>query len=183
MDETQAITDARRGNGDAFANLVRQYQDIAFRTAYLILGNAPDAEDAAQTGFTKAYFALPSFRDGAPFRPWLLTIVANEARNRRTSLSRHPVVDLEPLAPLLADTTEREPEALALARDRSSHLIEAVNKLRDEDRTVISMRYFLDLNEAEMAAALDCPVGTVKSRLSRAMTRLRSELVEGGPDV
>ena len=63
------------------------YQGIAFRTAYLLAGSAADAEEAAQDGFVKAYRALGRFRIGAPFRPWLLKIVANEARNRRRALS------------------------------------------------------------------------------------------------
>ena len=64
------------------------YQALAFRTAYLLTGSAADAEDAAQVGFVKAWTALPRFRSGAPFKPWLLRIVANEAHNRRRSAGR-----------------------------------------------------------------------------------------------
>ena len=62
---------------------MRRYQEVAFRTAYLVTREAGEAEDAAQEAFVKAYYALARFRTDAPFRPWLLRIVANEARNRR----------------------------------------------------------------------------------------------------
>src|SRR5258707_4601431 len=81
---------AQRGNEDAYEEIVRRYQDIAFRIAYVITGSTADAEDAAQEGFVKAYRALARFRAGAEPRPWLLRIVANEARNRvRSSGRRH----------------------------------------------------------------------------------------------
>jgi RNA polymerase sigma factor (sigma-70 family) len=159
---------------------VRRYQDLAFRTAYVITGDAAEAEDAAQSGFVKAYFALPRFRPEAPFRPWLLQIVANEARNRRTAASRHPTVDLAAIGDRPAANGEASPELAAVAGDERRRLVEAINQLREEDRAVIVARYFLDLNEAEMAALLDCPRGTVKSRLSRALGRLRETMLAAG---
>ena len=86
--EDELVERARGGDAAAFAALVRDHEEIAFRTAYLIARNAADAEDAAQVGLTKAWRALPRFRRGAPFRPWLLAIVANEARNRRRAAGR-----------------------------------------------------------------------------------------------
>ena len=86
--EEELVERARAGDGAAFGTLVRDHQEIAFRTAYLITRNAADAEDAAQSALVKAFSALPRFRRGAPFRPWLLAIVANEARNRRRSAGR-----------------------------------------------------------------------------------------------
>src|SRR2546423_13418492 len=83
LPEQQLVDRAQRGDEDAYEELVHAYQGIAFRTAYLIAGNAADAEEAAQEGFVKAYRALGRFRPGAPFRPWLLQIVANQARNPR----------------------------------------------------------------------------------------------------
>src|SRR6476469_3639199 len=73
---------ARRGDARAYESLVQEHQAIAFRTAYLITGSAADAEEAAQEAFVRAWLALKRFRQGADFRPWLLAIVANEARNR-----------------------------------------------------------------------------------------------------
>jgi len=92
--EDELVERARDGDATAFAALARNHQEIAFRTAYLITRNAADAEDAAQIGLTKAWRALPRFRRGAPLRPWLLAIVANEARNRRRSAGRRGALDL-----------------------------------------------------------------------------------------
>ena len=156
---------------------MRQYQDLAFRTAWMITGDAAEAEDAAQSAFVKAYFALSRFRSGAPFRPWLLQIVANEARNRRTAANRHPTVDLAAITDRPAPNGDQSPEQAAIAADQRARLVEALNQLREEDRAIIAYRYLLDLTEAEMASALDCPRGTVKSRLSRALDRLRAQLV------
>ena len=122
----------------------------------------------------KAYFALPRFRTGAPFRPWLLRIVANEARNRRTAAGRRASLALRAAASPGSD--ERSPEASALAAEQRTELLAAVNALRDDDRLVVTYRYFFDLSEDEMAAALGCARGTVKSRLSRALGRLRARM-------
>ncbi|MDQ2984356.1 MAG: sigma-70 family RNA polymerase sigma factor [Actinomycetota bacterium] len=155
------------------------YQGIAFRTAYLFAGNAADAEEAAQDGFVKAYRALARFRSGEPFRPWLLQIVANEARNRRRSAGRRARL-------FLRAAEEREssggaapsPEDTVLSAERRDELLAALDRLREEDQLVISCRYFLDLSEQETAAALGWRLGTVKSRLSRALDRLREQIGE-----
>ncbi len=176
LDESREIERAKQGHDDAYEALVRRYQQLAFRTAYLITGDAAEAEDAAQTAFIKAYAALDRFRAGAPFRPWLLTIVANEARNRRAVTRRRPALALSAVVDRPAGETISSPEAAALAADQRRRLLEALNSLSDEDRAVIAYRYFLDLSESEMAALLGCRPGTVKSRLSRALGRLRDRL-------
>ena len=94
LTEGELLARAQAGDADAYAALVRAHQDIAFRTALLITQNAADAEEAAQDGFVKAWRALSRFREGAPLRPWLLTIVANEARNRRRSAGRRAALAL-----------------------------------------------------------------------------------------
>ena len=142
----------------------------------MITGAAPEAEDAAQEAFVKAYYALPRFRSGAPFRPWLLRIVANEARNRRKSAGRRANLALRVAAPTSGERTEPSPETAALATEERRMVLDAVNGLRAEDRLVVAYRYFFDLSEAEMAAALGCARGTVKSRLARALGRLRARL-------
>jgi len=176
----ELVERAREGDTRAFEVLVKRYQGIAQRTAYVVAGNAGDAADAAQTAFIKAYYALGRFRKGAAFRPWLLKIVANEARNRRRSAGRREGLRLR-----LEEDPPREgaapsPEAAVLAAEPRRVLVEAINSLKEEERQVIALRYFLDLSEKEMAAALGVARGTVKSRLSRAMTRLRTVLDESG---
>ncbi len=166
---------------------MRRYQEIAFRVAYVIVGSAADAEDAAQEGFVRAYRALDRFRRGAPVRPWLLTIVANAARSRRTAVARRPALTLDAAMAFPSDDSAQSPEAAALVSERRRELLTAVNALRDDDQRVIVYRYFLDLSEAETADLLGCARGTVKSRLSRALGRLRQgfagdeqTVVEGG---
>jgi RNA polymerase sigma-70 factor (ECF subfamily) len=180
--EPEWIEAARRGDASAFEELVRHYQEIAFRTAYLVVGDPDEARDAAQDGFLRAHAALGRFRPDAEFRPWLLRIVANAARNRRRSASRRADLALRAFRDAASGDAAPSPEVLLLAAERRNELLAAVNALRAEDRLVIALRWFLDLNEAEMAGVLDCPRGTVKSRLSRATARLRSAIGEADDD-
>ena len=177
LDEQELVEQARGGDARAYEVLVRRYQDLAFRTAWVIAGGA-DAEDAAQEGFVKAWYALPRFRAGSPFRPWLLAIVANEARNRRRSGRRQDDLALRVAEDRPSGDAAPSPEAAAVDREQRRLLLDAVGRLGESDRQVIACRYFLELSEAEMAAALGCRRGTVKSRLSRALERLRAALAE-----
>ncbi len=171
--ESELVERARNGDQDAYGELVTRYQALAARVAYVITGSAADAEDVTQDAFVKAYYALGRFREGAPFRPWLLRIVANEAKNRRTAAGRRPTVELSAAADRASGETALSPEDAAVASDLRSGLLVALNGLREEDRLVLAYRYFLDLSETEMADTLGVARGTVKSRLSRAMGRLR----------
>jgi len=177
--DADLIERARGGEIVAYEELVRRYQDVAIRTAHLIAPDG-DAEDATQEAFVKAHAALGRFRVDAPFRPWLLRIVANEARNRRRSATRRVGLTLRVVEDRRPDDAAPSPESAVLAGERRSDLLRAVNGLRDEDREVIAIRYFLDLSEAEAAATLGIPRGTVKSRLSRALKRLRERLATDG---
>ncbi len=177
-EDVELVERARRGDGDAYGELVRRYQELANRTAYVITRVPADAEEVAQEAFVKAYYALYRFRNGAPFRPWLLRIVANEAKNRAKAAGRRPTVELGLVADRLSGDTALSPEAAALASERSTALVAAIDRLRDDDRLLIAYRYFFDLSEAEMAEALHIARGTVKSRLSRALARLRSVVGE-----
>ena len=163
---------ARRGDADAYGVLVAAHQEMTYRTAFLVLGNAAEAQDAAQEAFVRAYRALDRFRDGEPFRPWLLRIAVNAARNRRRSAGRRHGLELRVGASLSPDAVAPSAEASVLAAERQRDLIDAVNGLGTDDRLVIGARYFLELGEAEIAALLEIPRGTVKSRLSRARARL-----------
>jgi RNA polymerase sigma-70 factor (ECF subfamily) len=180
--ERDLIERARHGDVSAFESLVRAHQAVAFRTAWVASGGTDDAEDAAQEAFMKAFAALPRFRVGAAFRPWLLAIVANEARNRRRSADRRVALALRAPTPAASgEAVEPPPEAAVLATEQRAALLEAIGRLPEQDREVITFRYLLELSEAETAAALGVPAGTAKSRLSRAMDRLRATLatVEG----
>jgi len=173
-DESALTERARRGDERAFETLVRTYQAMAFRTAYLFAGSAADAEEAAQTGFVKAWLALPRFRPGAPFRPWLLQIVANAARNRRRSAGRRAELAVRAAAAQRpAGDAAPSPEGAVVAREQRAELLAAVNQLSDSDRDVLTCRYFLSLTEEETAEVLGVRRGTVKSRTARAIERLR----------
>jgi RNA polymerase sigma factor (sigma-70 family) len=180
LEEEELVDRARNGDVTAYEQLVRMYQDLAARTAFVITGGAADAQDAAQEAFVKAYYSLGRFREGAPFRPWLLRIVANEAINRRRSARRQMGLALRAAEGRLQDDAVPSPEGAALAQDEHRRLVAAMNQLRPEDRLVIAYRYWFDLSEAEMAEALGCARGTVKSRLSRALIRLREVLGPAG---
>jgi RNA polymerase sigma-70 factor (ECF subfamily) len=176
LEETELVERARRGDLRAWETIVRTHQGIAFRTAYVLAGNPADAEEAAQDGFVKAYRALGRFHRGAPFRPWLLRIVANEARNRRRSAARRERLSLRAAAEARPGDAVPSPEAALFARESQEQLLAAIERLSEDHRDAIVCRYVLDLSEDETAAALGVRRGTVKSRLSRALERLREEL-------
>jgi RNA polymerase sigma-70 factor, ECF subfamily len=176
LDETELTARAKRGDVNAYEELVRMHQGIAFRTAYVFTGSAEDAQEAAQDAFVKAFRALERFRPGAPFRPWLLKIVANEARNRRRAAGRREALAVRAAVSEGSEDAAPSPEAALLSAERRAELMAALDRLRSEDREVIACRYFLDLSEEDTAAALGWKRGTVKSRLSRALERLRAEL-------
>jgi RNA polymerase sigma factor (sigma-70 family) len=176
LDELELVERAKKGDTGAYEVLVRTYQGVAQRTAYVVTGNAGDAEDAAQSAFIKAYYALGRFRSDAPFRPWLLKIVANEARNRRRSAGRREGLRLRLEEDRPREDAAPSPEAAVLAGEPRRVLVEALNSLKEDERRVIALRYFLDLSEKEMAAVMGVAKGTVKSRLSRAMKKLRAKL-------
>jgi RNA polymerase sigma factor (sigma-70 family) len=174
--EDELVARAKRGEPEAYGEIVRRHQSIAFRTAWVITGNAADAEEAAQDAFVKAHAALRRFRSGAPFRPWLLAIVSNEARNRVKSAGRRERLALRVAEERRPGGAVPSPEAALLDSEQRDELLAALAGLSDTDRETIACRYFLELSEEETAAALGCPRGTVKSRTSRALERLRARL-------
>ena len=177
-EDAKLVERAKDGDTAAYEELVRGHQVVAFRTAYLITGDASEAEDAAQEAFVKVYRALGRYRPGAPFRPWLLAVVANEAKNRRRAAARRANLALRAAGNGPPRDASSSPEAAAVAAERRAELLAALEDLREEDRLAICCRYFLDHSEVETAATLGCARGTVKSRLSRALARLREKMVK-----
>ncbi|MFI0237072.1 RNA polymerase sigma factor [Streptomyces sp. NPDC016845] len=174
VDEDAVIARVRAGEPEAYAELVRAFTGVALRAARA-LGAGADVEDVVQQSFFKAYCNLGRFKDGSAFRPWLLKIVANETRNtvrsagrQRSVLGREAaMVEAEPLIPESAD-----PAAAAIEIERRAELLDAVERLSEEHRLVVTYRYLLEMDEAETAQALGWPRGTVKSRLNRALRKL-----------
>lgn len=176
--EAAVITRVRGGDAEAYAQLVRAHTGVALRAA-VAFGAGADAEDVVQAAFFKAYQALGRFRDGAPFRPWLLRIVMNETRNTVRSAGRARAVagreacyqGADPVIPDAAD-----PAVAAVAQERRTLLTAALDELSEEQRQVVTCRYLLEMSEAETAEALGWPRGTVKSRLNRALRKLERRL-------
>jgi RNA polymerase sigma factor (sigma-70 family) len=171
---------------DAYASLLRLHEPAARRLAHVVCGSAGDADDAAQEAFVKAWYGLAGFRDGAPFRPWLLRIVANESRNRRRAAGRRAAYELRCAEDRTvggtpsADGTAASAEVAVMASDRRRVLVAALAELPPGQRDVVACRYLVGLDEAETAAVLGLARGTVKSRAARGLARLRELLQIGG---
>lgn len=171
LDEPALVHSALGGDGQAFDELVRRHQEAAFRAAYLIVRDAAAAEDAAQEAFVRAYRGLARFREGEPFRPWLLRIATNLALNEARANRRRRGL-LERVG-FRGSPAEPAADRALVAGETRSELWDAINALPADDRVVLYLRYFLELPEKEIAAVIGKAPGTVKSRLSRASGRLR----------
>jgi len=158
---------------------MQEQQEAIFRLAYLLLGDASDAEDVAQEAFIRAFRYLNSFDSSRPLRPWLLGITANLARNRRRSVGRY-VYHLARLARLTPPDVI-DPEQEIARRAEANLLWKAVRRLSADDQEVIYLRFFMDYSVDEVAQTLNIAAGTVKSRLSRALERLRGVAREEFP--
>jgi RNA polymerase sigma-70 factor (ECF subfamily) len=154
---------------------VARHRDAALRVATVVLGSPDGADDVVQQATERAWKSVDTFDPTRPFRPWFLRIVANLARNDRRARGRRAQLDVRAAA---ADARREvaTPEDIAVTDAERRRVVDALNRLDREDRLVVALRYFEQLSESEMAETLECAPGTVKSRLSRAMGRLRSAL-------
>lgn len=174
MTEQELVRRAKADDRDALAELLGAHTTQAYRLALHIVRNQADAEDATQTAFIKALTNLTRFDERRPFAPWLLRIVIHEALNlkraERTRLAfwqRHSQVA----------QSQETVESAVMVRVEHQELWRAVNRLKDDDRLVLTLSYFMGLGEADVAVALGIKRGTVKSRKHNALARLRA-LVE-----
>lgn len=164
------VTAARDGDREAFESLVRLESRDAYRLAFSILRNPHDAEDAAQEAFVRAWRELPALRDADRWLPWFRRVTVNSALelNRRRS-NGHATIALGELEPMpLPDETGQ-----VATRDQVQRLVGCLDQA---DRALLVLRFGLDLEMPDVAAALDIPLGTAKSRLHRALARLRTQL-------
>ena len=179
MDESTLVRHAANGDAAAWEPLVLAHQEAVFRLSYLLLGDPDEAEDIAQETFLRAWNHLKRFDVTRPLRPWLLSIASNLASNRRRSAGRYLAA--------LTRAFRQEPASSSSAEEKSAQHLEAsdlwkaVQKLNMPDQQIIYLRYFLELSVVETAQALDVPEGTVKSRLSRALERLRGIIQQDFP--
>lgn len=178
MDESTLIHRSANGDAAAWEPLVRAHQEAVFRFAYLLLGDPDDAQDVAQEVFLRAWKYIRRFDASRPFRPWLLSITSNLASNWRRSAGRYVS------ALTRAFRNESAPASIEeknTQRIQANELWEAVQTLKMADQQIVYLRYFLDLSVAETAEALQVAEGTVKSRLSRALEKLRTVIRDDFP--
>lgn len=180
MEDHALIANAQRGDVGAFEELVRRHQDVAFRTAYLVLRDAAEAEDAAQEAMVKAYRSLGRFREGSAFRPWLLKIVSNQALTMARSRKRRGAATERLAAEPLPFT---DVDDAVIGRERAQVIWRALESLKEHERVVVYLRYFLALPERELAEYLGVAPGTVKSRLHRALDHLRQIMSRDYPQL
>jgi len=182
------LRDAQNGDELAFASLVRQYRRFAEIAAQRILRTEEAAADAVQEAMYKVYRALPRFKDGN-FRSWLLRIVKNTCydhlrrQNRRQALSLDELTefdDAESSIGLRTTDEQENPEAMIVQREVMQVLLSAIDDLPHCHRTVVMLVDIHGLDYIEAANYLDVPMGTIKSRLSRARASLRDRLTEVG---
>ncbi|MBI4785982.1 MAG: sigma-70 family RNA polymerase sigma factor [Chloroflexi bacterium] len=182
-DERDLIARAQRGDAQAYESLVRQHEQLAFRAAYLITHDAAEAADAAQDAFLRAYRALNSFKLGQPFRPWLLRIVTNQALNRVKAAQRRTRMSERYAHELEMNPRDPSPDQTLAEKEAHARLLDAVTRLSADEQALVSLRYFLELPESEVAETLGVPLGTIKSRLHRTLARLREIIQREFPDL
>jgi len=180
MHDGELARRARQGDLDAYETLLRRYQANAQRAAFLILRQREEAEDAVQEAFVRAWDRLEQFDTRRSFRPWLLKIVTNEARDRIRSRSRRERLRLRAARDTDFERAGASPEAEVVTRERMQAVLDEINLLGEDDQTIMTYRYVLDLPTVEIAELLDMPHGTVRSRISRARERLRQRLAHPG---
>jgi len=178
--EPDLIHRARQGSQVAWSALVQEHQEGVFRLAYLLVGDPDEAEDIAQEAFIRAFRMLHRFDPVRPLRPWLLRITSNLARNHLRSVGRH-LAALRRLSRSGIDEKVASAEQEHWQRWEVRALWQAVRRLSVKDQQVIYLRYFLDLSVDDVAETLGIPPGTVKSRLHRALERLRGVIEQEFP--
>ncbi|GGA48587.1 DNA-directed RNA polymerase sigma-70 factor [Kroppenstedtia guangzhouensis] len=166
------IEKARKGDAQAFQELIEEEKNKLYRMAYLYVRNENDALDLVQETVYKAYVSIQGLKNGIHFPTWLTRILINNALNllkkKKRVLPMHELVSFQPY------TDQR--------REERMDLLEAVNKLEEKYKTVVILRYYRDLTIGQIAEVLQCPEGTVKTNLHRAIAQLKSMLKEEGSD-
>jgi len=180
LDE-QLVARARSGDRAAFGELVRRHQGPALRVAATICGSTEEARDIVQEAFVKAHGALGQYRGDAPVRSWLLRTVANEAKNACRARGRRTRREerFERLRLVTAHPADVADDLVTA--DEAGQILRALRALSLADREVLGCRFVAGLSEQETASTLGVPVGTVKSRTARALSRARALLEPQAP--
>jgi RNA polymerase sigma-70 factor (ECF subfamily) len=184
LEERRWVVASQRGDLAAFNCLVERHQGVAYATALRLLGNTEDAADVTQDAFLSAYRAIGSFRGGS-FRAWLLRIVVNAGRDLQRRWQRRPAQSLDLLSgeddvEPWADPRAEDPETAVLSGEARRSIEQALAELPEDQRLCIVLVDVQGLSYEEASLAMGCPVGTVRSRLSRARARVRDALLASG---
>jgi RNA polymerase sigma-70 factor (ECF subfamily) len=177
MDDIELIRDSQNGDLDSFNELVRRYQKMAYNLAFRMLGDSQAAEDATQEAFFSAWKNIRRFRGGS-FKAWVLQITANACRDQMRRVKRRPVVALETLPYDPPSVSAESPEDYAIRRELGEHVQRGLTTLSHEQRMAVILCDIQGLSYEEVAEAMECSLGTVKSRLSRGRTQLRDYFVK-----
>lgn len=180
--DKQLVERVQQGDKKSFDLLVLKYQNRIIKLVSRYVRDQSDAQDIAQDAFVKAYRALPNFRGDSAFYTWLYRIAINTAKNYVVSLSRRPLearvenadgeqLDLDELQKDIAT-----PENVLLADEIKQTILEAMSKLPEDLRVAITLREVDGLTYEEIAEAMDCPIGTVRSRIFRARETVDKKL-------
>lgn len=172
--DRELVQRVQRGDKKAFDMLVLKYQRKILRLVSRYIHDPGEALDVAQEAFVKAYRALPRFRGESAFYTWLYRIAINTSKNYLVAQNRRPPendIDAKDAEQYAAETVLKEyatPEHLLLRDEIEKTVNETIEELPDELRTAITLREFEGMSYAEIAEAMDCPIGTVRSRIFRA---------------
>lgn len=181
--EQEIILRIKAGDHNAMEFLFKNHVEAAVRLAYLITRDWASAEDAVQESFIQALRSIHTFKDGLPFKPWFTRIVVNKAKRVKDKFGTERQI---PASELILVDESTSPEELSLVKEHQETLYKAINQLDENHRLPVILMYLNELSEKEIAAILDIPVTTVKSRLYTARQRLKQYLTidnEGGvPD-
>jgi RNA polymerase sigma-70 factor (ECF subfamily) len=177
MDDEALLERARRGDRDAFAQIVERHQDGLYTMALRMLGRPEDAADVVQETFLRAYVNLPRLQP-ASVRGWLFRVAVNASHDVQRRAVRRPADPLEDREGKILDLPDPAmgPEATVEARERARVVRDAVLALPADYRVAVVLRDVNELSYEEMSEALRVPLGTVKSRLSRARAQLAANL-------
>lgn len=182
MNETELIQKACQGNQAAWSALLKMHEAAVFRLAYLLLANADEAADVTQAVFVRTFRTLERLDPSLPLRPWLLHVTKNLARNRHRDVKRY-LAALTRWWSQSPESIDPGPGALLQQQWEARTLWLATRRLKRTDQEIIYLRYFLELSIAETAEVTGIAPGTVKSRLSRAIGRLRQVIERDFPEL
>lgn len=166
-DESDWLVLAQNGDDEAFTQLVERYQNPVYNLCYRMLGNAQEAEDAAQEAFWRAYQAIRRYDRNRSFATWLLSITAHYCIDLQRK-RRLPTLEIEDwMEEVLPDNTP-DPERMTGAREEKERIQKMLTALNPQDRAAIILRYWYEFSEEEISRTLKLSVSAVKSRLHRA---------------